>query len=56
MRSIGKEKHRKGTEGLSSGTAQQRLSDDQLGRRMAMKRQSKAQICDGTAQCGKARE
>ena len=29
------EKHRKGTEGLSSGTVQQRLSDDQLGRRMA---------------------
>ena len=43
MRSIGMERHRKGTEGLSSGTAQQRLSDDQLGRRMAMQRQWDAQ-------------
>ena len=43
VQSIGMEKHGYGTEGLSSGTAMQRLSDDQLGRRMAMQRQWDAQ-------------
>lgn len=53
---MGKEKHGYGTERLSSGTEQQRLSVDQLGRRMAMKRLSEAGMGEGTASCRRAEE
>ena len=46
---MGKEQHRYGTERLSSGITMQRLSADQLGRRMAMKRQGKAGMGNGLA-------
>ena len=54
--SIGNEKPGYGTERFSSGIAMQKLSADQLGRRMAMKRLSKAVMGEGTASCCRAKE